>query len=95
VVINISSDAAVTPYPSWGAYGASKAALRHLTEIWNQELAVEGVRFLSFDPGDMDTPMHALAVPDADRTTLKTAEAAAGELITAIETALTAPHSSK
>ena len=95
LVINISSDAAVTPYPKWGAYGASKAALRHLTEIWNQELSVEGVRFLSFDPGDMDTPMHALAVPDADRTTLKTAEAAAAELITAIETALTAPHSSK
>ena len=91
LVVNISSDAAVTPYPKWGAYGASKAALRHLTEIWNQELSVEGVRFLSFDPGDMDTPMHTLAVPDADRTTLKTAEAAARELITAIETALTRP----
>jgi NAD(P)-dependent dehydrogenase (short-subunit alcohol dehydrogenase family) len=91
LVINISSDAAVTPYPKWGAYGASKAALRHLTEIWNQELSVVGVRFLSFDPGDMDTPMHALAVPDADRTTLKTAEAAARELLTAIETALTRP----
>src|SRR6266513_841196 len=37
LVINISSDAAVTPYPKWGAYGASKAALRHLTEIWKQE----------------------------------------------------------
>jgi len=95
LVVNISSDAAVTPYPKWGAYGASKAALRHLTEIWNQELSVEGLRFLSFDPGDMDTPMHALAVPDADRTTLKTAEAAARELITAIEIALTGPHSSK
>jgi NAD(P)-dependent dehydrogenase (short-subunit alcohol dehydrogenase family) len=34
VVINISSDAAVSPYPGWGAYGASKAALRHLTAIW-------------------------------------------------------------
>ena len=91
LVVNISSDAAVTSYPKWGAYGASKAALRHLTEIWNQELSVEGVRFLSFDPGDMDTPMHALAVPDADRTTLKTAEAAARELIGTIETALTRP----
>ena len=95
LVINISSDAAVTPYPKWGAYGVSKAALRHLTEIWNQESSGEGVRILSFDPGDMDTPMHALAVPDADRTTLKTAAAAARELITAIETALTGPHSSK
>jgi len=91
LVINISSDAAVTPYPKWGAYGASKAAFRHMTEIWNQELSVEGVRFVSFDPGDMDTPMHALAVPDADRTTLKTAEAAAHELITAIETTVTRP----
>jgi NAD(P)-dependent dehydrogenase (short-subunit alcohol dehydrogenase family) len=91
LVVNISSDAAVTPYPKWGAYGTSKAALRHLTETWNQELSVEGVRFLSFDPGDMDTPMHALALPDADRTTLKTAEAAARELISAIETALTRP----
>ena len=91
MVINISSDAAVTPYPKWGAYGASKAALRHMTEIWNQELSVEGVRFVSFDPGDMDTPMHALAVPNADRTTLKTAEAAAHELVTAIETAVTRP----
>ena len=86
LVINISSDAAVTPYPKWGAYAASKAALRHLTEIWNQELSVEGIRLLSFDPGDMDTPMHALAVPNADRTALKTADAAARELITAIET---------
>ena len=31
VVINISSDAAVNAYPSWGAYGAAKAALRHMT----------------------------------------------------------------
>ena len=91
LVVNISSDAAVTPYPKWGAYGASKAALRHLTEIWNQELSVEGIRLLCFDPGDMDTPMHALAVPNADRTALKTADAAARELITAIETALPRP----
>src|SRR5262245_9459339 len=37
VVINISSDAAVNAYPAWGAYGASKAALRHLTAIWAEE----------------------------------------------------------
>ena len=66
LVINISSDAAVNAYPGWGAYGASKAALRHLTAIWAEEAAADGVRFLSIDPGDMDTPLHALAVPDAD-----------------------------
>ena len=44
LVVNISSDAAVTPYPTWGAYGASKAALLHLTRIWDAELAADGVR---------------------------------------------------
>ena len=66
MVLNISSDAAINAYPQWGAYGASKAALRHLTAIWGEELADQGVRFLSLDPGDMDTPLHSLAVPDAD-----------------------------
>jgi NAD(P)-dependent dehydrogenase (short-subunit alcohol dehydrogenase family) len=88
VVLNVSSDAAVNPYPRWGAYGASKAALRHLSGIWDAELAPHGVRFLSADPGDMDTPLHAAAVPDADPTTLKRPEAAARELADAIAAAL-------
>jgi NAD(P)-dependent dehydrogenase (short-subunit alcohol dehydrogenase family) len=88
VVLNVSSDAAVNAYPRWGAYGASKAALRHLSAIWGEELAAEGVRFLSLDPGDMDTPLHALAVPDADPATLKRPEASARELADAIAAAL-------
>ncbi len=80
-VVNISSDAAITAYPTWGAYGASKAALRHLTHIWDAELAAEGIRFLSVDPGDMDTPLHALAIPDADPATLKRPGDAARELL--------------
>jgi NAD(P)-dependent dehydrogenase (short-subunit alcohol dehydrogenase family) len=84
VVVNISSDAAINAYPGWGAYGASKAALHHMTRIWNEELAAEGVRFLSIDPGDMDTPLHAIAVPDADRATLKRPESAAREVASAI-----------
>jgi NAD(P)-dependent dehydrogenase (short-subunit alcohol dehydrogenase family) len=81
VVVNISSDAAITPYPGWGAYGASKAALSQLSRIWNEELAAEGVHVLTHDPGDMDTPLHALAVPDADRALLKRPETAACELL--------------
>ena len=80
LVVNISSDAAVTPYAGWGAYGASKAALHHLSRIWSEELASEGIRIISIDPGDMDTPLHALAVPDADRSTLKSPDAAAREI---------------
>lgn len=88
VVLNISSDAAVNAYPGWGAYGSSKAALHHLSRIWNEEHANEGVRFLSLDPGDMDTPMHTAAIPDADPATLKRPEQAALELVEAIEAAL-------
>lgn len=88
IVLNISSDAAVNAYPGWGTYGSSKAALHHLSRIWNEEHANEGVRFLSLDPGDMDTPMHAAAIPDADPASLKRPEQAARELIEQIEAAL-------
>ncbi len=69
-VLNISSDAAVEAYPGWGAYGVSKAALDHLTRIWAAELEGSGVRLVSIDPGEMDTEMHAEALPEADRSTL-------------------------
>lgn len=84
VVLNISSDAAITPYPGWGAYGSSKAALHHLTRIWGEEHANENIHFLSLDPGDMDTPMHEAAIPDADRSTLKRPEDSARELVNTI-----------
>ena len=84
VVLNISSDAAVNAYARWGAYGSSKAALAHMTRIWNEEMASQGVKLLALDPGDMDTPMHAVAIPDADRTTLKQPDAAAVEIADAI-----------
>jgi NAD(P)-dependent dehydrogenase (short-subunit alcohol dehydrogenase family) len=88
VVLNVSSDAAINAYPSWGAYGASKAALHHLSRIWNEELSAEGIRFLSLDPGDMDTPLHALAVPDADSATLERPETSARAFADAIAAAL-------
>ncbi|MBB6301985.1 SDR family NAD(P)-dependent oxidoreductase [Rhizobium leucaenae] len=81
LVINISSDAAVNAYSGWGAYGASKAALAHLTAIWDEEAKPAGIRLLALDPGDMDTPLHALALPDADPSTLKAPEHAAAEII--------------
>ena len=91
LVINISSDAAVTPYPTWGAYGASKAALLHLTRIWDAELAAEGIRLVSVDPGDMATPLHALAVPGADPSTLKRPAVAAREIADLIASRVITP----
>jgi NAD(P)-dependent dehydrogenase (short-subunit alcohol dehydrogenase family) len=88
VVINISSDAAVTAYTGWGAYGSAKAALRHMTAIWAEESKLDGISFLSLDPGDMDTPLHALAVPDADPTNLKRPAQAAEEIVASLLAAL-------
>lgn len=88
VVLNISSDAAIHAYAGWGAYSASKAALRHMSAIWDQELTGQGVRVLAIDPGDMDTPLHALALPEADRSSLKRPQDAAHELVDAIAAAM-------
>ncbi len=88
VVLNVSSDAAVNAYPGWGAYGASKAALHHLSRIWDEELGAEGVTVLSLDPGDMDTPFHAAAVPEADPASLKRPATSAREFVDAIEAAM-------
>lgn len=92
LVINISSDAAVNAYPGRGAYGASKAALRHLTSIWDEEAKAQGVRFLAIDPGDTDTPLHALAVPDADPSALRRPADAAAEIIKTVIAGLPAAH---
>ena len=88
VVINVSSDAAVNPYAGWGAYGASKAALRHLSAIWAEEARGEGIGFLSIDPGDMDTALHVQALPDADRARLRRPEESAAEIVGAMLAAL-------
>ena len=85
LVLNITSDAAVTPYAGWGAYGASKAALAQMSRIWDEELREHGVRVIALDPGDMDTPLHALAVPDADPASLKRPRDAAREIIARID----------
>ena len=64
IVVDVSSDAAVEAYEGWGAYGASKAALDHLTRV----LAAEepDVRVHAVDPGDMRTDMHQAAFPGED-----------------------------
>ena len=63
-VINVTSDAAVEAYETWGGYGSSKAALAQLTAV----LGVEhpALRFYAVDPGDMRTQMHQEAFPDED-----------------------------
>lgn len=84
LVLNMTSDAAVNAYSRWGAYGLSKAALEHMTRTLGLEFAGTGVRFLLVDPGEMDTQMHADAMPDADPAVLASPSAVAKAIVSAL-----------
>ena len=66
LIVNVTSDAGVQAYPTWGGYGASKAGLEHLSRVLAEELHGSGVRVYVVDPGDMDTAMHRAAEPGVD-----------------------------
>ena len=59
----VTSDAAVEHYEGWGAYGASKAALDHLTLPGRPSTEIA---WYAVDPGDMRTRMHQDAFPGED-----------------------------
>jgi NAD(P)-dependent dehydrogenase (short-subunit alcohol dehydrogenase family) len=63
-LINVTSDAGVQPYPGWGGYGSSKAALEQLSAILAEENPQWRVYWV--DPGDMQTQMHQDAYPGED-----------------------------
>jgi NAD(P)-dependent dehydrogenase (short-subunit alcohol dehydrogenase family) len=63
-IVNVTSDAAVEPYPGWGGYGSSKAALEQLTAILGAEHPA--LRVYAVDPGDMRTRLHQEAFPGED-----------------------------
>ncbi len=79
-IIHISSDAASEPYACWGAYSAAKAALDHMSRVWATETEGSGLRFLSIDPGEMDTQMHADALPDSDPASLASPHKVAAQI---------------
>jgi NAD(P)-dependent dehydrogenase (short-subunit alcohol dehydrogenase family) len=63
-ILNITSDASVEAYQTWGGYGSSKAALDHATRVLAEE--EPGVRVYAVDPGDLRTAMHQAAFPGED-----------------------------
>lgn len=85
LVVHVSSDAATSAYPRWGSYGVSKAALDHLNRAWAAELDGTGVRFVSVDPGEMNTRMHADAVPEADPATLADPSQVAARIVSLLQ----------
>jgi NAD(P)-dependent dehydrogenase (short-subunit alcohol dehydrogenase family) len=90
VIVNLTSDAAVQAYPTWGGYGASKAALEHLSRVLAAELEGTGIRVYTVDPGDMNTQMHQEAEPGVNLSHLPGPEVAAPSIVRLIEHA-TAP----
>jgi NAD(P)-dependent dehydrogenase (short-subunit alcohol dehydrogenase family) len=95
LIVNVSSDAAVSAYPEWGAYGASKAALDHLGRIWGAELGTTPVRIVTVDPGEMDTRMHADAMPEADRATLLPPSTVARRIVALVRAAESLPNGAR
>lgn len=67
-IVNVTSDAGITGYAGWGAYGISKFGLEGLSQTWAAELESTGVRVNWVDPGSMNTAMHRAAEPDEDPT---------------------------
>jgi NAD(P)-dependent dehydrogenase (short-subunit alcohol dehydrogenase family) len=88
LVLNVSSDAGVNAYAGWGGYGASKAALEHVSRTLAAELpssSASGVRVYAVDPGDMNTQMHREAEPGVDLSHLPGPEVVAPALLHLIE----------
>jgi NAD(P)-dependent dehydrogenase (short-subunit alcohol dehydrogenase family) len=63
-LLSVSSDAGVEHYEGWGLYGATKAALDHLTVTFGTENPA--ITAYAVDPGDMRTQMHQDAFPGED-----------------------------
>jgi len=64
-IVNISSTAGLTGLPYFGAYVASKWAVRGLTKTAAIDLGHMGIRVNSVHPGGIDTPMVAGTTADA------------------------------
>src|SRR5690606_1457209 len=63
-ILNLTSDAAVENYETWGGYGSSKAALEQLSNVLAAEEPDVAVWWA--DPGEMNTAMLRAAGEDAD-----------------------------
>jgi NAD(P)-dependent dehydrogenase (short-subunit alcohol dehydrogenase family) len=60
-IVNLASIAGTIPTSVLTVYGATKAAVIHLTHSVNAELDADGVRAIAICPGYVDTPMADFA----------------------------------
>lgn len=58
-LVNIGSVVALTSFPAFASYSASKAAVRSLTQAARAQLAAQGTQVIGVYPGPVDTDMAA------------------------------------
>jgi NAD(P)-dependent dehydrogenase (short-subunit alcohol dehydrogenase family) len=64
VIVNLSSMAAVDPFPGFAAYGATKSYVEALTRSLAKEGGEHGIRVYAVGPGAVDTQMLRGPFPD-------------------------------
>jgi NAD(P)-dependent dehydrogenase (short-subunit alcohol dehydrogenase family) len=85
-IVNISSIAAKSAFPDWGAYTASKAALVAFSKVLAVEERANGIRVVMVTPGSVNTPLwdtdtvHA----DFDRSQMLTPEIVAQTILSTV-----------
>jgi 3-oxoacyl-[acyl-carrier protein] reductase len=60
-IVNVTSIAAISPGPGYGAYSASKAGLAAVTQTFAKDLAARGIRVNAVAPGPIATDLFAAA----------------------------------
>ncbi|CAK0741824.1 Oxidoreductase [uncultured Gammaproteobacteria bacterium] len=87
--IFVTSGAASTAFPYWGAYGASKAALEMMVRCYAAEVVSTNLKVNLLDPGVVRTALRAQAFPGEDATMLRSPETITGRFVELAEIACT------
>jgi len=80
-IILLSSGVADIGRAYWGAYSASKFALKGLAEILADECTQSNMQIISFNPGATNTKMRTQAYPSEDPTSIASPDETASYLV--------------
>ena len=85
-IVNVASIAANNPFPEWGTYAVSKAALVTLSQCLAVEERGDGIRVTCVSPGAVNTPIWDTDTVNADlnRAAMLTPEAVAQTILSTV-----------